>query len=105
MGKDLKNKELGVGLSQREDGYYVGRFTNKSGRRVQKVFRKLKDCRQWLADAKYRDEHSNIYVAEEISPTKPIPSTARSWRLPTLNSTPPTSPRKSGRRLSSTMPT
>ena len=40
MGKDLKNKELGVGLSQREDGYYVGRFTNKSGRRVQKVFRK-----------------------------------------------------------------
>ena len=67
MGKDLKNKELGVGLSQREDGYYVGRFTNKSGRRVQKVFRKLKDCRQWLADAKYRDEHSNIYVAEEMS--------------------------------------
>lgn len=67
MGKDLKNKELGVGLSQREDGYYVGGFTNKSGRRVQKVFRKLKDCRQWLADAKYRDEHSNIYVAEEMS--------------------------------------
>ena len=27
MGKDLKGKELGTGISQRKDGYYVGRFT------------------------------------------------------------------------------
>ena len=37
MGKDLRGKELGVGLSQREDGLYVGRYTNKYGNRVQKV--------------------------------------------------------------------
>ena len=31
MGKDLRGKELGVGISQRKDGYYVGRFTAKNG--------------------------------------------------------------------------
>lgn len=30
MGKDLRGKELGVGISQRKDGYYVGRFTGKT---------------------------------------------------------------------------
>lgn len=27
MEKDLKGKELGVGISQKPDGFYVGRFT------------------------------------------------------------------------------
>lgn len=35
MGKNLKGKELGLGISQRADSYYVGRYTNKYGRRVQ----------------------------------------------------------------------
>lgn len=60
MGKDLRGKELGVGLSQREDGLYVGRYTNKYGNRVQKVLPKLQELRQWLADSQYQDEHSNI---------------------------------------------
>ena len=60
MGKDLRGKELGVGISQREDGLYVGRYTNKYGNRVQKVLPKLQEVRQWLADSKYQDEHSNI---------------------------------------------
>ena len=39
MGKDIKGKELGVGISQRrEDGLYVGRYTNKCGKRIQKLF-------------------------------------------------------------------
>ena len=29
MGKDLKGKELGVGISQRKDGLYTGRFVSK----------------------------------------------------------------------------
>ena len=37
MGKDLRGKELGRGISQREDGLYVARYTNKYGKRVQKV--------------------------------------------------------------------
>lgn len=31
MGKDLRNKELGLGISQRKDGVYVARFTNREG--------------------------------------------------------------------------
>lgn len=41
MGKDLGGKELGIGISQREDGLYVGRYTNKYGKRVQRVLPKL----------------------------------------------------------------
>ncbi len=67
MGKDLRGKELGIGISQRTDGWYVGRFTNKYGRRVQKLFPKLQECRQWLADANYKDEHSNIDFPEEMT--------------------------------------
>lgn len=33
MGKDLSGKELGVGLSQRKDGTYCARFTNRFGKR------------------------------------------------------------------------
>lgn len=31
MGKDIKGKEFGVGISRRSDGFYVGRFTIKYG--------------------------------------------------------------------------
>ena len=39
MGKDRKGKELGVGISQRKDGLYSGRFVDKNGKRQQKYFR------------------------------------------------------------------
>ncbi len=29
MGKDLKGKELGVGICQRKDGLYTARFVSK----------------------------------------------------------------------------
>lgn len=67
MGKDLKGKELGVGISQKSDGFYVGRFTTKYGQRKQKLFRKLQECRQWLADSQYQDEHSNLNFPEEMT--------------------------------------
>lgn len=67
MGKDLRGKELGTGISQREDGWYLARYTNKHGRRVQKLFQKLQECRQWLADAQYSDEHSNIDFPESMT--------------------------------------
>lgn len=60
MGKDIKGKELGVGISQRKDGLYSGRFVDKYGKRQQKYFKKLQECRQWIADAIYQDEHSDI---------------------------------------------
>lgn len=36
MGKDLKGRPLGIGLSQRKDGRYQARFTSKRGVRVEK---------------------------------------------------------------------
>ena len=60
MGKDRGGRELGQGISQREDGLYVARYTNKYGKRVQKILPKLQELRQWLADAQYKEEHSNI---------------------------------------------
>lgn len=67
MGKDLRGKELGKGISQRNDGYYVGRFTDKYGKRKNRLFKKLQECRQWLADSKYQDEHSNINFAGDMT--------------------------------------
>ena len=33
MGKSLKGKELGKGISQRKDGVYQARFMNRFGKR------------------------------------------------------------------------
>ena len=51
MGKDLKGRDLGVVIYQRQDGLYSARYTNKLGKRKEKYFKKLQECRQWLADA------------------------------------------------------
>lgn len=60
MGKSLKGKELGTGVTQRKDGRYSAKFKSKSGKRVEKYFDKLQDARRWLLEAKYEDEHGNI---------------------------------------------
>ena len=58
MGKDLKGKELGQGISQRKDGNYVGRFTNKFGKRVVLYNRNLRQLRVDLKQAIYEDENN-----------------------------------------------
>lgn len=60
MGKDLKGKELGVGISQLKDGRYTARFTTKSGKRVQGYFKKLQECRKWIADTQFQDENGDV---------------------------------------------
>lgn len=60
MGKDLKGKELGIGICQRKDGLYTARFTDKSGNRRQQYFQKLQECQQWLADAQSGDKQDSI---------------------------------------------
>lgn len=66
MGKDLRGKELGVGITQQKNGLYSARFVDKSGKRRQKRFKKLQECRQWIADAIYVNEHSNLLQATDI---------------------------------------
>lgn len=67
MGKDLKGKELGVGILQEKNGYYCARFVDKSGKRRSKRFKKLQECRQWLADMTFYDQTSDIYHPDDMS--------------------------------------
>ena len=57
MGKDLKGKELGKGLSQRADGRYIARFTSKTGKRKTLYDFKLNELKRKLREAVYEDEH------------------------------------------------
>ena len=65
-GKRLNGKEQGVGISQQKNGLYSARFVDKFGKCRQKRFKKLQECRQWIADATYVDEHSNNMQAADI---------------------------------------
>ena len=65
MGKDLKGKELGKGISQESTGLYSARFVDRFGKRKHKRFKKLQECRAWIADATYVDEHSDISMPSE----------------------------------------
>ena len=71
MGKNLKGRKLGRGLSQRKDGHYSARFVSKAGNRVEKYFDTLQEARNWLEDARYKDKHDAVMapfdaVAEDI---------------------------------------
>ena len=65
MGKDLKGKELGKGITQESTGLYSARFVDRFGKRKHKRFKKLQECRAWIADATYVDEHSDISMPSE----------------------------------------
>lgn len=52
MGKDLKGKELGRGISQRSDGSYHARFVDKFGKRHSLYGKSLTTLKQELKDAK-----------------------------------------------------
>lgn len=67
MGKDLKGKELGKGISQRTDGYYVARFTAHTGKRLQKVCQNLADCKDWLLESQYQDSHNNLQNPDNLT--------------------------------------
>ena len=59
MGKNLKGKELGVGISQRKDERYSARFVTSCGKRVEKYFDFYQDARRWLAEARLLDERGS----------------------------------------------
>ena len=59
MGKDLKGKELGRGLSQRPDGRYMGR-AQIEGHSITLYDRKLKDLKAKLAVAVDEAKRSNL---------------------------------------------
>jgi len=66
MGKDLRGKELGEGIYQQANGTYCARFVDRFGKRKSKRSKKLQEVRQWLADAIYINEHSDIEQAASM---------------------------------------
>lgn len=67
MGKNLKGKECGNGISQRKDGRYSARFITTQGRRIERYFKTLPEARNWLADAKYEDKHGVTQANTEMT--------------------------------------
>ena len=65
-GKELKGKELGKGITQESTGLYSARFVDRFGKRKHKRFKKLQECRAWIADATYVDEHSDISMPSDM---------------------------------------
>lgn len=56
MGKDLKGKEMGSGLSQRIDGVYCARFVNRFGKRVSLYSSSRSEIKDMLQTAIYEDK-------------------------------------------------
>ena len=67
MGKDLRGKELGEGLSQISNGKYKARFRISNGSRKVKTFEKLTEAKAWLLDAKYEYEHTGIAAVSDMT--------------------------------------
>lgn len=66
MGKDLKGKELGVGLSQRKDGLYQARYFDRWGKRKTIYGKNLRELRKELAEAIAGNENFSS-IREEIT--------------------------------------
>lgn len=60
MGKDLKGKELGVGITQRVDGRYMGRYTDSNGIRRCLYNEKLSVLKKQLEKARY-ENNQDVY--------------------------------------------
>ena len=58
MGKSLNGKELGIGICQRKDGLYQGRFTNRFGKRETLYDKKLNNLRVRLRKAQVDDDNA-----------------------------------------------
>lgn len=66
MGKDLKGKELGVGLNQRKDGVYQARYTDRWGKRKTIYGKNLRELRKQLAEA-ISDNENFTSIKDEIT--------------------------------------
>ena len=67
MGKSVKGKELGRGITQRKDGIYQGRFVNRFGKKQTIYASTLNEVRQKLRNAQYEDEKSLNVVTKDIT--------------------------------------
>lgn len=67
LGKDLKGKYPGKGLTQRKsDKRYVANYTRRDGTRAMRTLVELKDAKQWLSDTIHDDSHGAVIVSEHL---------------------------------------
>jgi len=63
MGKDIKGKELGVGIVQRKDGKYAARFIGRTKKGQRSILIKYQRQRNgWLR----RNMKMNIVILEHL---------------------------------------
>lgn len=67
MGKNLRGRELGKGLSQRKDGKYSARFISVTGKRIEKYFDGLHEAERWLAEARETDSRNGLGISSDIT--------------------------------------
>lgn len=67
VGKSLKGKELGIGISQRKDGLYQARFVNRFGKRQTIYAKTYNEINQKLRTEQYEDEKQVNVVKKDIT--------------------------------------
>ena len=67
MGKSLKGKELGKGISQRKDGLYQARFTNRFGTRQTIYEKTYSKITQKLRAEMYDDEKQTNVIKKDVT--------------------------------------
>lgn len=67
MGKDLKGKELGVGIRQKTNGIYSARYVDKFGKRKELYHKDLTVLKRRLNEAKYNDSIGNVLVDDSLT--------------------------------------
>lgn len=67
MGKSLRGKELGEGISQRKDGLYMGRFINRFGKRQTLYDKTISGLRFKMKEAQFQDDHQKNLVSTKMT--------------------------------------
>lgn len=67
MGKNLKGKELGDGITQRKDGRYSARYRDVLGKRREKYFKSVSEAKEWLITSRFNNLHDNIVSGDDMT--------------------------------------
>ena len=67
MGKNLKGKELGKGITQRKNGVYHGRYVDRFGARRSVYGTTVKEVKAKLAEAELNEQKLSNIVDEKIT--------------------------------------
>lgn len=86
MGKDLKGKELGKGITQRKDGRYQARFVNRFGKRECVYGKTLKEVKNALMTEVVDDYNMNNVANPNMTLGQWYEKWMRVYKEPTLRS-------------------